>query len=139
MRMVRPAPAPTGSALSDGRRWLAVGVAVGSVVAVVIDSTILNLALPSLVRDLGASTSQLQWIVDAYVLVFAGGMLTGGCLADRFGRVRLMRIGMAIFGAGSLVASQASSPGSLTAARVVMGVGAAIISPATLSIVTSLF
>jgi EmrB/QacA subfamily drug resistance transporter len=129
----------TAGGLTDGRRWLAVGIAVGSVVVVVIDSTILNLALPSLVRDLGASNADLQWIVDAYTLVFAGFMLTGGSLADRFGRVRLMRIGLAIFGAASLAASFAGSPAMLTACRAVMGVGAAIISPATLSIVASLF
>jgi EmrB/QacA subfamily drug resistance transporter len=126
-------------ALSDARRWLAVGIAVGSVIVAVIDGTILNLALPSLVRDLGATNADLQWIVDAYVLVFAGFMLTGGSLADRFGRVRLMRIGMVIFGAGSLAAALAGSPGVLTACRAAMGVGAAIISPATLSIVASLF
>ncbi len=125
--------------MSDARRWLAVAVAVGSVMVAVIDGTILNLALPSLVRDLGASNSDLQWIVDAYVLVFAGFMLTGGSLADRFGRVRMMRIGMTLFGLGSLVASFTDTVGGLTAARAVMGIGAAIISPATLSIVTSLF
>src|SRR4051812_2192134 len=105
----------------------------------VIDGTILNLALPSLVRELGATNSDLQWIIDAYVLVFAGFMLTGGSLADRFGRVRVMQIGMTLFGVSSLVASQAPSSAWLVACRAVMGIGAAIISPATLSIVTSLF
>lgn len=125
--------------MSDARRWLAVGVAVGSVMVAVIDGTILNLALPSLVRDLGASNSDLQWIVDSYVLVFAGFILTGGSLADRFGRVRMMRIGMTLFGIGSLIASRTGTVALLTAARFVMGFGAAIISPATLSIVSNLF
>jgi EmrB/QacA subfamily drug resistance transporter len=116
-----------------------VGIAVGSVMVAVIDGTILNLALPSLVRELGASNSDLQWIIDAYVLVFAGFMLTGGSLADRFGRVRLMRIGMTLFGVSSLVASQAPNAEALIACRAVMGIGAAILSPATLSIVTNLF
>jgi len=138
MTIIAPGPQAVAP-ISGTRRWIAVGVAVGSVMVAVIDGTILNLALPSLVRELGATNSDLQWIIDSYVLVFAGFMLTGGSLADRYGRVRLMQIGMTLFGISSLVASQAPNPEALIACRAVMGIGAAIISPAALSIVTSLF
>ena len=105
----------------------------------VLDNTILNVALPSLVRELGATTSQLQWIIDSYVLAFAGLQITVGALGDRFGRKGALLLGLAILGIGSGFASTVDSPAWLIAARSLMGVGAALISPASLSILTNVF
>ncbi len=106
---------------------------------IVLDNTILNVALPSIVRDLGATTSQLQWTVDAYTLVFAGLLLTAGTLGDRYGRRGTLMVGMAIFGTGSAAAAFSGSPSVLIAFRAVMGLGAALIFPSTLSIITNIF
>src|SRR5947208_3212376 len=121
------------------RRWCNIGVLCISLCLIWLDNTILNVALPTLVRHLGASTSQLQWIVDAYTLVFAGLLLTAGSLADRFGRKRALAGGLAVFGLASLAAAWSTSPGQLIAARAVMGLGAAFIMPATLSMLTHVF
>src|SRR5947209_14270156 len=86
-----------------------------------IDVTIVNVALPSLVRELGATTTQLQWVVDAYTLVFAALILAAGSLSDRVGRKGMLLLGLAVFGAGSLAGSLARSPNELIAARAVMG------------------
>jgi len=120
-------------------RWLILPVLCLSVFLVVVDNTIVNVALPSLSRDLGASTSSLQWIVDAYSLAFAGLLLAGGGIGDRFGRKRVMQIGLVAFGAFSLLASISHTTNSLIAARALMGVAAAFIFPATLAILTSIF
>jgi EmrB/QacA subfamily drug resistance transporter len=104
-----------------------------------LDTTIVNVALPTLVRDLGASTRELQWIVDAYALVFAALVLAAGSVGDRFGRKGTLLVGLGIFGAGSLLGSRMSSPDGLIAARALIGLGAAIIFPATLSILTNVF
>ena len=104
-----------------------------------VDNTILNVALPTLVRDLHASTSDLQWIVDAYVLVFAGLLLTAGALGDRYGRRRTLTIGLMIFGTASAAAAFSSGSTELIAFRALMGIGAALIMPATLSILTNVF
>jgi hypothetical protein len=90
-----------------------------------LDNTILNVALPSLIKDLNASTSQLQWIIDGYVLVFAGLLLTSGSLGDRFGRRGALTIGLTIFGVGSLFCSMATSANALIFTRAFMGIGAA--------------
>ncbi len=121
------------------RRWAILGVLCLSLFVIVMDNTIVNVALPSLVRELGATTSQLQWIVDSYTLVFAGLLLSFGALGDRFGRKGALTSGMAIFGLASFAAALATSAGQLIAARAVMGVGAALIMPATLSILTNVF
>jgi len=121
------------------RRWLTLAVLCVSLMVIGIDNTILNVALPTLVVDLHASTSQLQWIVDGYTLVFAGLLLTAGSLGDRFGRRGALTIGLVIFGVGSLLSARAGSAGQLIATRSVMGLGAALIMPATLSIVTNVF
>ena len=121
------------------RRWGILGVLCLSLFVIVMDNTIVNVALPSLVRELGATTSQLQWIVDSYTLVFAGLLLSFGALGDRFGRKGALTSGMAIFGLASLAAALSTNAGELIAARVVMGVGAALIMPATLSILTNVF
>ena len=121
------------------RRWLILGVLCLSVFVIVIDGTIVNVALPTLVTQLHATTSQLQWIVDAYTLVFAGLLLAAGSLGDRFGRKGFLMAGMALFGLFSGLGAMSTSPGQLIAARGAMGVGAALIFPATLAILVNVF
>jgi EmrB/QacA subfamily drug resistance transporter len=121
------------------RRWATLGVLCLSLVIIGLDNTILNVALPTLGSDLGASDSQLQWVVDGYTLVFAGLLLTAGSIADRFGRKRALATGLSVFGLASVVAAFAGSPGQLVAARCAMGVGAAFIMPATLSVLMHVF
>ncbi len=104
-----------------------------------LDTTIVNVALPSLARELDASNSQLQWVVDAFNLLFAGSVLAAGSLSDRFGRKGMLLAGLAVFGAASLVGGLTSSAGELIAARAVMGVGAAMVFPATLSLIANVF
>jgi EmrB/QacA subfamily drug resistance transporter len=104
-----------------------------------IDVTIVNVALPSLVRELGATTTNLQWVVDAYTLVFAALILAAGSLSDRLGRKGVLLAGLAVFAAGSLAGSVAQTPNQLIAARAVMGLGAAGIFPATLSLIANIF
>ena len=104
-----------------------------------VDNTILNVALPTLVRDLRATSTELQWIVDSYAMVFAGLLFVGGSLADRFGRRRLFLIGLSVFMAGSIGAAFSGSVHVLIACRVVMGAGAALTIPASLSIINDSF
>jgi EmrB/QacA subfamily drug resistance transporter len=110
-----------------------------SLLVIGLDNTILNVALPTLVRELGASASQLQWMVDAYILVFAGLLLTMGAIGDRFGRKRALSIGLLLFGLGSLGAAFSGSANMLIATRAAMGIGGALIMPSTLSIITNVF
>jgi MFS family permease len=128
-----------GQAEGYPRRWWTLGVLCLSLLVISLDNTILNVALPTLVRDLGASSSQLQWMVDAYVLVFAGLLLTMGSLGDRYGRRLTLFAGFAIFGVFSLVAAWSGTADRLIAARALMGVGGALIMPSTLSILTNVF
>ena len=107
--------------------------------AVNLDTTIVNVALPSLVRELHATTTQLQWVVDAYNLVFAALLLTSGSLSDRLGRKGMLLGGLAVFGLASLAGAATTSPSALIAARTVMGLGAAMIFPATLSTIANVF
>lgn len=107
--------------------------------AINLDTTIVNVALPSLTRELGATTTQLQWIVDAYNLVFAALILTAGSLSDRLGRKGMLLGGLAVFGVASVVGGLTTTPGALIATRAVMGLGAALIFPATLSIIANVF
>jgi EmrB/QacA subfamily drug resistance transporter len=104
-----------------------------------IDVTIVNVTLPSLVRQLGATTTNLQWVVDAYSLVFAALILAAGSLSDRFGRKGILLAGLVVFAAGSLGGSLASTPNQLIAARAFMGIGAAAIFPSTLSLIANIF
>src|SRR5437763_11666722 len=104
-----------------------------------IDVTIVNVTLPSLVRELGATTTNLQWVVDAYSLVFAALILAAGSLSDRLGRKGILLIGLGIFALGSLAGSLVNTPHELIAARAVMGLGAAAIFPATLSLIANVF
>ncbi len=126
-------------AAKNAHRWAVLVVVCVSALIVNVDNTILNVALPTLVRDLLATSSQLQWIVDSYAMVFAGLLLVGGSLADRFGRKRFFLIGLAIFGAGSIGAAFSGSVHLLIACRAVMGVGAALTIPASLAIVNDVF
>jgi len=121
------------------RRWLTLAVLSLSLIIVVLDNTVLNVALPTLVRELDASASDLQWMVDAYVLVFAGLLLTMGSVGDRFGRKKALIVGLAIFGAAALLGATADSSGMIIASRALKGIGGALIMPATLSIITNIF
>ncbi|MCX7620861.1 MAG: MFS transporter [Acidimicrobiales bacterium] len=121
------------------RRWLILAVLCVSLLVIVLDNSILNVAIPTIVRELQATNSQLQWMVDAYTLVFAGLLLTAGALGDRFGRRGALQIGFIIFGTGSLLSAFATSANQLIATRALMGVGGALIMPSTLSIITNVF
>ncbi|HEV7861274.1 MAG TPA: DHA2 family efflux MFS transporter permease subunit [Acidimicrobiia bacterium] len=121
------------------KRWWTLVVLCLSLVIVVVGNTVLNVALPTLVRELHASNSALQWVVDAYGLVFAGLLLTAGAIGDRFGRKGALTAGLLIFGGASTAAAFAASSGQLIVLRAVMGIGAALIMPATLSILTNVF
>jgi EmrB/QacA subfamily drug resistance transporter len=134
----RPA-APAAGPERGSRRWLALAVLCVTLLMVTLDNTVLNVALPTLVRDLNASTTELQWIVDAYVLVFAGLLLVSGSLADRVGRKKVFCAGLLAFAAGSAWAAFSGSTGMLIAARASMGIGGATMMPSTLSLVTSIF
>ncbi len=120
-------------------RWLALVVLCVPMLVVSLDSTVLNVALPTLVRELHAGDSELQWIVDSYALVFGGLMLVSGSLADRVGRKRTFCAGLAAFAACSTWAAFSRSAAMLIAARASMGIGATLIMPATLSIITNTF
>ena len=121
------------------RRWLILPILCLSVFLVVVDNTIVNVALPTLSRHLGASITSLQWIVDAYSLAFAGLLLAGGGIGDRLGRKGTMQIGLVFFGLFSALAAACHSTGTLITARALMGVAAAFIFPATLAILTTIF
>ena len=121
------------------RRWLILGVLCMSLLIIVMDNTILNVAIPSLITELGASNSEVQWIIDSYVLVFAGLLLTTGSLSDRFGRKGALQLGIVLFGIGSAAAAMSSSANGLIFTRAFMGIGGALIMPATLSILINVF
>ncbi|WP_127782602.1 MFS transporter [Rhodococcus sp. X156] len=137
--MAAPRLDPSHAAAPHPRRWWALAVLCLSVLIVLVDNTIVNVALPTLSRELRASTSDLQWLVDAYTLLFAGLMLTGGGLGDRFGRKPVLQVGLVLFAATSVWAAYASTTGELIAARAAMGVSAALIYPATLAILSTIF
>jgi EmrB/QacA subfamily drug resistance transporter len=121
------------------RRWWVLLVLSASVFMVVVDNLIINVALPTLQRELDASTTALQWIVDSYALVFAGLLLAGGGIGDRLGRKRTMQVGLVLFAVFSAFGAFASSSDGLIIWRGAMGVGAALVFPATLAIITNLF
>lgn len=124
---------------ASSRRWWAFSVLALTVLIVVLDHMVLNVALPTLQRELGATVAALQWIVDAYVLAFATLLMTMGALGDRIGHTSMLRIGMVVFGAASLLGAFAGSVGCLVAARVFMGVGGAMLVPATLALISTIF
>ena len=119
------------------RRWKTLAVLTLSLLIIGLDNTILNVALPSLQKQFDASASTLQWMVDSYLLVFAGLLLTLGTLGDRFGRKLALQCGLVLFGGASLAVLLVETPGQLIAVRAVMGVGGALIMPATLSIISN--
>lgn len=121
------------------RRWGILGVLVLALFGVTLDNTVLNVALPTLARDLSATASQLQWMVDAYVLVFAGLLLVAGALSDRYGRRRALVTGLALFGIGSALAPFVQTADQLILLRAFMGLGAALTMPSTLSIIGDVF
>ena len=136
---IRPVESAPEEAGPNPRRWQILAVLCVSLFVIVMDNTIVNVALPTLARELDAGTSSLQWIVDAYTLVFAGLLLAAGGLGDRFGRKGALLAGLALFGAFSAAGAFASSTGQLISARAFMGVGAALIFPTTLAIVVNVF
>jgi EmrB/QacA subfamily drug resistance transporter len=121
------------------RRWKTLAVLSLSLVIIGLDNTILNVALPSLQESFHASTSTLQWMVDGYLLVFAGLLLTMGTLGDRFGRKLALQAGLVLFGGASLAVLAVQTSGQLIAVRAVMGAGGALIMPATLSVISNVF
>jgi EmrB/QacA subfamily drug resistance transporter len=130
--------------IAHRRRWLTLTVLCISLMVIGLDNTILNVAIPTLSHTkaaggLGASGSALQWIVDAYTLVFAGLLLTMGSLGDRFGRYKFLTFGLVVFGTGSVLSAFAPSAGVLIATRSLMGIGGACIMPGTLSILSNVF
>jgi EmrB/QacA subfamily drug resistance transporter len=131
--------APAIDAAAYARRWRTLGVLCLSLTIVMIANMSLNLALPSIARDLDASTGSLQWMVDAYALVFAGLLFTAGTLGDRFGRKGALQLGLVLFLVGSGLAVVAETAGMVVGARAVMGVAAAFVMPSTLSIIANVF
>jgi EmrB/QacA subfamily drug resistance transporter len=121
------------------RRWQALVVLATSLLVISVGNTILNVGLPTIQEELDAGSSELQWIVDSYMLLYAGLLLAAGTLGDRFGRRRALVSGLVVFAAGSVLAAMSGTAGELIAARAVMGVGAAGIMPTTLSILTNIF
>ncbi|MFB6714290.1 MFS transporter [Streptomyces sp. NPDC056358] len=121
------------------RRWWALGALVASMLVLGFDMTILNVALPTMAGQLGATTGEQQWMADAYVVVFAALMLPAGLLGDRFGRRRMLVTGLGIFLIGSLIGSLADAVPAVVTARCVMGIGAALVMPLALAVLPSLF
>ena len=130
------APAPSAA---YRRRWWTLVVLSTSLLIIGLDNTILNVAIPTLQREFNATATELQWMVDAYILVFAGLLLLMGSLGDRFGRKRALQAGLILFGLASLLAAYSESSGQLIAARALLGIGGALIMPSTLSIITNVF
>jgi EmrB/QacA subfamily drug resistance transporter len=131
---------PTSSGLQGHpQRWIVLGVICLAQLTVLIDNTVLNVAIPSLTRELDASTADIQWMINAYSLVQSGLLLTAGSAADRYGRKKMLIAGLVLFGVGSLVAGLAQSTGQLIAARAGMGVGGALLITTTLAVVMQIF
>ncbi|WP_344648027.1 MFS transporter [Cryptosporangium japonicum] len=121
------------------RRWLILGVLVVCLLVVILDNTILNVALKTIQADLGATQSQMEWAINSYTLVFAGLMFSAGVLGDRYGRRLFLLVGMVVFGLASVASAFASTPGQLIGTRALMGIGAALVQPQTLSVITNVF
>jgi EmrB/QacA subfamily drug resistance transporter len=136
---VTSTPFESTPATGHPRRWWILLILCLSLLVLVVDNTVLNLAIPSLMRDLDATPADIQWVIDAYILAFAGLLLTAGSLSDRFGRRKMLLIGLAVFGAASLIATLADTPWQLIACRFLMGVGGSLLMPSTLSLLFSVF
>ena len=124
---------------AENRKWWTLGAVSFGLFMIMLDNTVVNVALPSIQHDLGAQLSELEWIVAGYALTFATFMLTGGKLADLLGRRRVFVAGLVVFSGASLACALAPSASFLIGARAVQGVGAALMNPATLSIITATF
>jgi EmrB/QacA subfamily drug resistance transporter len=133
------AAAESGTPAGHERRWWVLATMTVCLLVVIMGTTILTVALPTLQRELDATQGELQWAVDAYVLVFAGLLFSWGVLGDRIGRRKVLLIGLAVFCVGSLLAAYSSGPLQLIACRAVMGVGGAAVQPATLAVITNVF
>ncbi|MFJ5803028.1 MFS transporter [Streptomyces decoyicus] len=120
-------------------RWLTLAVICLAQLTVILDNTVLNVAIPSLTEDLGATTADVQWMINAYSLVQSGLLLTAGNSADRYGRKKMLVVGLSLFGVASLGAALAQSPGQLVAARAGMGIGGALLVTTTLAVVMQIF
>ncbi|MFB7218242.1 MFS transporter [Streptomyces sp. NPDC056227] len=127
------------SSPSHPQRWLILGVICLAQLTVLLDNTVLNVAIPSLTRELDASTADVQWMINAYSLVQSGLLLTAGSSADRYGRKKMLVAGLALFGIGSLVAGLAQTSVQLIAARAGMGIGGALLMTTTLAVVVQIF
>src|ERR671918_2219199 len=123
----------------DPRRWLALALLAVAQFVVVLDASIMNIALPSISQDLGVSTEDLSWIINGYVLTFGGFLLLGGRLADLLGRRLVFVAGLVLFAAASLAGGLSTSETGLIAAREVQGLGGALLAPAALSLLTTVF
>ncbi|WP_346620224.1 MFS transporter [Blastococcus montanus] len=137
----QPGAVVPGEALPTGyaRRWWVLATMTVCLLVVIMGNTILNVALPTLQRELDASQGELQWVVDAYILVFAGLLFTWGVIGDRIGRRRVLLIGLGVFAVGSVFAALSDSPLELIAWRAVMGIGGAAVQPTTLAVITNVF
>jgi len=124
---------------SHPKRWIVLGVICLAQLTVLLDNTVLNVAIPSLTRELDASTADIQWMINAYSLVQSGLLLTAGSAADRYGRKKMLITGLVLFGTGSLIAGLADSTGQLIVARAGMGVGGALLITTTLAVVMQIF
>ena len=134
-----PEAAQVGYTLPDVNRWLVLAVMSISAFMIFADGTVVNTALPAIARDFEASTATLQWVADGYILILAGLLLVGGTLGDKFGRRRWLGIGMVVFGVGAVGGALSPNANSLILSRGVQGLGAALVLPATLSIITAVF
>ncbi|HEX2064632.1 MAG TPA: MFS transporter, partial [Acidimicrobiales bacterium] len=123
----------------DRRRWWVLGAMVFGLFMPMLDNQVVNVALPTIRRDLDASVASLQWIVDAYILTFAAAMLTGGAIGDLYGRKRFFMLGLVVFTGASLLCGLSGSTSQLIAFRALQGLGAALLLPCSLSIITATF
>src|SRR5579875_653530 len=123
----------------ENRKWITLGAVSFGLFMIMLDNTVVNVALPTMEKDLHVSLASLEWVVIAYALTFASLLITGGKLADMYGRRRIFVFGLAIFSLSSLACGLAPSAGFLIGARAVQGVGAALMNPATLSIIVATF
>ncbi|MFD7503807.1 MFS transporter [Streptomyces sp. NPDC059850] len=134
-----PAAPPGTTSGSHPQRWLILAVICLAQLTVLLDNTILNVAVPSLSREMDATTADIQWMINAYSLVQSGLLLSAGSAADRYGRKKMLIAGLALFGVGSLIASVAQDAGQLIAARAGMGIGGALLMTTTLAVVVQIF
>jgi len=130
---------PAEASAGYEKRWWVLGTMTVCLLVVIMGNTILNVAIPTLQRELGATQGELLWVIDAYILVFAGLLFTWGVLGDRIGRKRVLLIGLTIFAVGSVFAAFSDSPIELIGWRAVMGIGGAAVQPTTLAVITNVF